>query len=248
MAAKDDALIVLQQVSRCYGSGDSLISALNGIDLSIESGKTVAILGRSGSGKSTLLNVIGCLDPITAGTYQLHGQDVSALDDDALSELRLASFGFIFQSFHLIPQLNVLENIELPLYYLGVEAKQARERAKSLAAIMSLDDRWSHRPSQLSGGQQQRVAIARALANDPAILLADEPTGNLDAATGGQILSVLHRLANEGKTVVTVTHDQSVAYTMDRRLYMLDGRIVRIDEGRNKTEDSEASVEGNSPC
>ncbi len=113
---------------------------------------------------------------------------------------------------------------------------------------MSLDDRWSHRPSQLSGGQQQRVAIARALANDPAILLADEPTGNLDAATGGQILSVLHRLANEGKTVVTVTHDQSVAYTMDRRLYMLDGRIVRIDEGRNKTEDSEASVEGNSPC
>lgn len=242
MAAKNDALIVLQQVSRCYGAGDSLISALNNVDLSIESGKTVAILGRSGSGKSTLLNVIGCLDPISAGTYQLNDQDVSKLDDDALSILRLESFGFIFQSFHLIPQLNVLENIELPLYYLGVEAKLARERAKSLAAIMSLDDRWLHRPAQLSGGQQQRVAIARALVNDPAILLADEPTGNLDAATGSQILSVLHRLADEGKTVVTVTHDQSVAYTMDRRLYMLDGRIVRTDESRNEARTSEINV------
>ncbi|OQY25001.1 MAG: macrolide ABC transporter ATP-binding protein [Desulfobacteraceae bacterium 4572_35.2] len=235
-------MIVLQQVSRCYGAGDSLISALNNVDLSIESGKTVAILGRSGSGKSTLLNVIGCLDPISAGTYQLNDQDVSKLDDDALSILRLESFGFIFQSFHLIPQLNVLENIELPLYYLGVEAKLARERAKSLAAIMSLDDRWLHRPAQLSGGQQQRVAIARALVNDPAILLADEPTGNLDAATGSQILSVLHRLADEGKTVVTVTHDQSVAYTMDRRLYMLDGRIVRTDESRNEARTSEINV------
>jgi len=242
VAAKNDALIVLQQVSRCYGAGDSLISALNNVDLSIESGKTVAILGRSGSGKSTLLNVIGCLDPISAGTYQLNDQDVSKLDDDALSILRLESFGFIFQSFHLIPQLNVLENIELPLYYLGVEAKLARERAKSLAAIMSLDDRWLHRPAQLSGGQQQRVAIARALVNDPAILLADEPTGNLDAATGSQILSVLHRLADEGKTVVTVTHDQSVAYTMDRRLYMLDGRIVRTDESRNEARTSEINV------
>ena len=247
MAAKNDALIVLQQVSRCYGAGDSLISALNNVDLSIESGKTVAILGRSGSGKSTLLNVIGCLDPISAGTYQLNDQDVSKLDDDALSILRLESFGFIFQSFHLIPQLNVLENIELPLYYLGVEAKLARERAKSLAAIMSLDDRWLHRPAQLSGGQQQRVAIARALVNDPAILLADEPTGNLDAATGSQILSVLHRLADEGKTVVTVTHDQSVAYTMDRRLYMLDGRIVRTDESRNEARTSEINV-GDFPC
>lgn len=247
MTVNDHALIVLQQVSRCYGEGESLISALNGVDLSIESGKMVAILGRSGSGKSTLLNVIGCLDSITTGCYQLRGQDVSALDDDALSALRLESFGFIFQSFNLIPQLNVLENIELPLYYLGVEAKQARERAKALAATMSIDDRWSHRPAQLSGGQQQRVAIARALANDPPILLADEPTGNLDAATGGQILSVLHRLADEGKTVVTVTHDQSVAFTMDRRLYMLDGRIVRTDEGSH-TEQTGARVEDESPC
>lgn len=247
MGANDDVLIILQQVSRCYGAGDSLIAALNGIDLSIESGKTVAILGRSGSGKSTLLNVIGCLDPITSGTYLLHGQDVSTLDDDALSALRLESFGFIFQSFHLIPQLNVLENIELPLYYLGIDAQQARERAKSLAATMSLDDRWSHRPAQLSGGQQQRVAIARALANDPAILLADEPTGNLDAATGDQILSVLHQLAAEGKTVITVTHDQAVADTMDRRLYMLDGRIVRIDDSRSKAEECEVRVKG-APC
>lgn len=224
-------MIELKRVNRCYGVDDSLIYALRDIDLTITAGKSVAVLGRSGSGKSTLLNVMGCLDRVSSGSYHLRGEDVASLDDDALSALRLQSFGFIFQSFHLIAQLNVLENIELPLYYLGVEAKEARERAKRIAAAMGLTDRSSHRPSQLSGGQQQRVAIARALANDPPILLADEPTGNLDATTGQQILSILHGLCAEGKTVITVTHDQNIAATMDQRLYMLDGSIVNVEEG-----------------
>lgn len=224
-------MIELRNVNRCYGVDDSLIHALRDIDLTVAAGKSVAILGRSGSGKSTLLNVLGCLDQVTSGSYFLGGVGVATLDDDELSALRLKSFGFIFQSFHLIAQLNVLENIELPLYYLGIEAKEARQRAKRLAAVMGLDDRSSHRPSQLSGGQQQRVAIARALANNPPILLADEPTGNLDAATGQQILEILHGLSDEGKTVITVTHDQSIAATMDQRLYMLDGSIVDTEEG-----------------
>lgn len=224
-------MIELINVNRCYGIDDSLIYALRDVDLTIAAGKSVAILGRSGSGKSTLLNIMGCLDQVTSGSYLLDGDDIANLDDDELSALRLQSFGFIFQSFHLISQLNVVENIELPLYYLGVEAKEARQRAKRLAAVMGLDDRCAHRPSQLSGGQQQRVAIARALVNDPPILLADEPTGNLDATTGQQILAILHDLTGQGKTVITVTHDQAIAATMDQRLYMLDGSIVDIEEG-----------------
>lgn len=224
-------LIRLQQASRSYRTGEAEVRALDEIDLSMAAGSTWAILGASGSGKSTLLNVIGCLDRLSSGLYHLNGEDVSQLNDDQLSDVRLKSFGFIFQSFNLVSQLNVLENIELPLYYRGVEAGVARERAKQLAATMSLDDRWLHRPSQLSGGQQQRVAIARALANDPPILLADEPTGNLDTATGGQILEVLHQLAGQGKTLIMVTHDQQIAAQMERRLFMRDGRVLRIEEG-----------------
>lgn len=229
MAAANGTIIRLQQASRCYVSGDTEIRALDGVDLAVESGSTWAVLGASGSGKSTLLNILGCLDQLTHGQYYLNGDDISGLDDDQLSAMRLKSFGFIFQSFHLVPQLNLLENIELPLYYAGVEAKLARERAKQLAALMGLDDRWLHRPSQLSGGQQQRVAIARALANDPPILLADEPTGNLDSTTGGQILDVLHQLADEGKTLLMVTHDQQIAASMEQRLFMRDGRVVLIE-------------------
>lgn len=229
-------MIELKGANRCYGVDESLIYALRDITITINAGKRVAILGRSGSGKSTLLNILGCLDRVTSGAYLLGGENVANLEDDALSALRLKNFGFIFQSFHLISQLNVLENIELPLYYLGVEAREARERAKQLAAVMELDDRCLHRPSQLSGGQQQRVAIARALANDPPILLADEPTGNLDATTGQQILAILHNLSAEGKTVITVTHDQSIAATMDQRLYMLDGAIIKVEEGQARDE------------
>ncbi|MEA3465186.1 MAG: ABC transporter ATP-binding protein [Thermodesulfobacteriota bacterium] len=229
MAAGNGIIIRLQQASRCYVSGDTQIRALDGVDLAVEAGSTWAVLGASGSGKSTLLNILGCLDQLTQGKYYLNDDDISALDDDQLSAMRLKSFGFIFQSFHLIPQLNLLENIELPLYYAGVEANVARQRAKYLAALMGLDDRWLHRPAQLSGGQQQRVAIARALANDPPILLADEPTGNLDSTTGGQILAVLQQLADEGKTLLMVTHDQQIAASMEQRLFMRDGQVVRID-------------------
>ena len=222
-------IIELQQACRQYIVGDTTVNALAGIDLTIEHGNTLAILGASGSGKSTLLNILGCLDGLSSGRYLLQGEDVSDLNDDQLSEVRLRSFGFVFQSFHLIAQLNVLENIELPLFYAGVAADEARERAKHLAAMLGLDDRWLHRPAQLSGGQQQRVAIARALANDPPILLADEPTGNLDSATGQQILAVLHRLAAEGKVLVMVTHDEKIAAQMKRRLFMHDGRVLRIE-------------------
>ncbi|MCD6525922.1 MAG: ABC transporter ATP-binding protein [Desulfuromonas sp.] len=224
-------MIRLQQAGRSYRSGEAEVRALDGVDLAVAAGSSWAILGASGSGKSTLLNVLGCLDRLSSGHYHLGGEDVSSLDDDQLSDVRLKSFGFVFQSFHLIPQLNVLENIELPLYYCGISAEAARERAEQLAAMMGLDDRWLHRPSQLSGGQQQRVAIARALANDPPILLADEPTGNLDTTTGAQIIKVLQQLSAQGKTLIMVTHDQQIAAQMERRLFMRDGRVLRIEEG-----------------
>jgi putative ABC transport system ATP-binding protein len=224
-------IIELRQASRCYAEGAAAVAALDAVDLQIERGRTLAILGSSGSGKSTLLNILGCLDRLTSGSYLLNGEDIGVFDDDHLSSVRLDSFGFIFQSFNLIPQLNILENIELPLYYAGVSAEVARERSKYLSALMGLDERWLHRPSQLSGGQQQRVAIARALANDPAILLADEPTGNLDSTTGKQILEVLYELAAAGKTLIMVTHDQQIAAYMQRRIYLRDGRIVRSESG-----------------
>jgi len=224
-------VISLHQACRRYADGAAGVTALDNVDLQVEPGTTLAILGTSGSGKSTLLNIIGCLDRLTSGRYLLNGDDISAFDDDHLSAVRLHSFGFIFQSFHLIPQLNILENIELPLYYSGVAADVARERSKYLSALMGLDERWHHRPSQLSGGQQQRVAIARSLANDPAVLLADEPTGNLDSNTGAQILDVLYGLASSGKTLIMVTHDNGIAAQMQRRLYLRDGRVLRSESG-----------------
>lgn len=227
-------IIRLCRAERSYFSGDARVKALDDVDLTITAGSTLAIMGASGSGKSTLLNVIGCLDRLTSGRYLLNGVDISTLDDNDISTLRLNSFGFIFQSFHLIPQLNVLENIELPLYYAGVPGGAARERAKDLAATMGLEQRWFHRPSQLSGGQQQRVAIARALANDPDILLADEPTGNLDSATGWQILAVLYDLAAGGKTLIMVTHDQQIAAQMEHHLYMRDGAVLRAQVAQER--------------
>jgi putative ABC transport system ATP-binding protein len=188
-----------------------------------------AIMGPSGSGKSTMMNILGCLDRLSSGRYFLEGQDVSSINDDGLSELRLRHLGFIFQSFNLIPQLTVQRNIELPLYYLGWEAHQSAERAESLAYRVGLEGRLDHRPAELSGGQMQRVAIARALANDPDIIFADEPTGNLDTATGEQILEVLDELNEHGKTIIMVTHEANVAAHSKQRLHMLDGLIERID-------------------
>ncbi len=184
----------------------------------------------SGSGKSTLLNVLGCLDRPTSGQYLLGGQDVSRLGDDELSRERNQRLGFVFQAYNLIPHLTVLENIEVPMEYADVPPSRARERASHLAERMGLGDRLKHRPSELSGGQQQRVAIARALANDPMVLLADEPTGNLDSKTGVEILGLLDDLNTAGRTVIVVTHDPDVAARAHRTLHMYDGRIDRIEE------------------
>lgn len=228
--ARAERVIQLQQASRSYAAGQMAVHALDGVDWDVAAGESWAILGASGSGKSTLLNVVGCLDRLSAGDYLLLGENVRDLDDDQLSDVRLNRFGFIFQSFNLVSQLTVLENIEMPLYYAGMDGARARERSRHLAALVGLDARGHHRPSELSGGQQQRVAIARALANDPPILLADEPTGNLDSTTGGQILDLLHSLSDQGKTLIVVTHDQNIAIHMSRRLYLRDGRVVPTEQ------------------
>jgi len=203
------------------------LKVLRDIDLTIDSGEYVAIMGPSGSGKSTLLNMIGCLDRPTSGDYWLGGENVALLEDDDLSLIRGARIGFIFQSFNLISQLNVVENIEVPMYYQGCSERESEERAKELADMVGLGDRMGHRPSELSGGQQQRVAIARALANDPLIILADEPTGNLDSESGREILKILDRLHQEGKTLIVVTHDPSIAKVSERLVQLFDGRIKR---------------------
>jgi putative ABC transport system ATP-binding protein len=189
----------------------------------------MALMGTSGSGKSTMLNMIGCLDRPTAGRCIVEGEDVNALDDDRLSDLRLRRLGFIFQSFNLIAQLTVSENIALPLFYLGWEAQASEQRARELAERVHLEERLNHRPAELSGGQQQRVAIARSLANVPAILPADEPTGNLDSHTGQQILDLLGELHQQGRTVVMVTHEQEVADFAKQQIHMRDGQIERIE-------------------
>ena len=222
----------LAGVERTYRLGDVDVRALAGVDLTFEEGDYAAIMGPSGSGKSTLLNLLGCLDRPTTGTYRLGGTDVSTLSDDALSDVRNRRLGFVFQSYNLIPQLDVLENIEVPLFYAGTSDREARARAVHLADRMGLSDRRHHRPSQLSGGQQQRVAIARSLANDPLLLLADEPTGNLDSKTGEEILGLLDELHASGKTLLIVTHDPGVAARAERVVHMRDGRVERIDVNR----------------
>jgi putative ABC transport system ATP-binding protein len=224
-----DSEIWLDNIHKVYLMGTQEVRALAGVTAHFEKGSFWAMLGPSGSGKSTLLNLLGCLDHPTAGRYFLAGQDVSTLDDDSLSRIRLKHFGFIFQSFNLIPQSTVEENIELPLYYLGWDPDKSRERALELAQRVGLEDRLHHRPMELSGGQQQRVAIARAMANDPEILLADEPTGNLDSSTGQEIMRLLSGLNELGKTIIMVTHEADIAAAAKHRMYMRDGVIERIE-------------------
>ena len=207
--------------------GAQQVHALAGVSLAIEEGSFWAIMGPSGSGKSTMLNLLGCLDRPTAGRYILNGHDVATLDDDRLSDLRLRHLGFIFQSFNLIPQLTVQENIELPLYYLGWDAGPSAERAKELAELVGLSDRLRHRPTELSGGQQQRVAVARSLANTPVVLLADEPTGNLDSTTGKQIMELLTQLNRQGKTILMVTHEPDIAAYANHHLHLRDGKVEK---------------------
>ena len=231
MANDNGEIVRLEGIEKIYQMGTQAVHALAGVDVSFCQGSFWAIMGPSGSGKSTMMNILGCLDRPTNGRYFLGGRDVSKLNDDSLSELRLRELGFIFQSFNLIPQLTVQSNIELPLYYLGWEAHRSSARARELAEMVGLGDRLGHRPTELSGGQMQRVAIARALANDPKILLADEPTGNLDTATGEQILELLSELNEQGKTIIMVTHEANVAAHTRGRLHMLDGRVDKVEGG-----------------
>ncbi|MDJ0973919.1 MAG: ABC transporter ATP-binding protein [Planctomycetota bacterium] len=209
---------------------DDWVRALDGVSLTFTKGEYAAIVGQSGSGKSTMLNLLGCLDRPTSGQYLLDGRDVSQFDDDALSWERNQRLGFVFQAYNLIPHLTVLENIEVPMEYAGTPANEARDRSHMLAERMGLGARMGHRPAELSGGQQQRVAIARALANEPRVLLADEPTGNLDSATGQEILALMDVLNDEGATLIVVTHDANVAARAHRVIHMLDGRIEKIEE------------------
>ena len=224
----------LEDAHKIYRMGMQEVRALAGVTVSFEKGSFWAIMGPSGSGKSTMMNILGCLDRLSSGQYYLEGQDVSSLDDDSLSELRLRHLGFIFQSFNLIPQLTVQRNIELPLYYLGWDSARSARHAEQLADQVGLGDRVRHRPTELSGGEMQRVAIARALANDPQVLFADEPTGNLDSTTGEQILELLVKLNKQGKTIIMVTHESSIAEYAGNKLHMLDGRIDRIEEVSNE--------------
>jgi ABC-type lipoprotein export system ATPase subunit len=223
----------LRDAYRVYQMGDTEVAALDGVSLGFEAGSYTAIVGQSGSGKSTLLNVLGCLDRPTAGQYFLDGEDVSGFDDDALSRERNSRLGFVFQAYNLIPHLTVLENIEIPMEYAGTSARDARERSELLARRMGLGDRMDHRPNQLSGGQQQRVAIARSLANEPSVLLADEPTGNLDSSTGLEILELLDELNAQGRTLIVVTHDPNVAARAQQVVTMLDGRVESVRENRS---------------
>lgn len=218
-------VVDIQKLSKTYRLGSVKVPALQEVDLQIEPSQFVAVMGPSGSGKSTLLNLLGCLDRPTSGRYYLGGEDVSSLDDDRLSLIRGKRIGFVFQSYNLIGQLNVLENIQLPMFYQGFSEQESAEHAEQLAVTVGLADRLKHRPSELSGGQQQRVAIARALANDPVIILADEPTGNLDSASGAEILGILDRLHAAGKTLIIVTHDTEIAARAQRIIHLHDGRI-----------------------
>jgi putative ABC transport system ATP-binding protein len=225
-------ILQMEKLCKNYQLGTVELRVLREIDLIINSGDYVAIMGPSGSGKSTLLNMIGCLDRPTSGKYLLGGQDVAQLEDDDLSLIRGARIGFVFQSFNLISQLNVIENIEVPMYYQGYREDVSQERAMELAEMVGLADRIDHRPTELSGGQQQRVAIARALANDPLIILADEPTGNLDSASGKDILNILDRLHEEGKTLIAVTHDEGIGAHAERTIRLFDGQIANEQHNR----------------
>ena len=221
-----DLVIQIRDLTRSYVMGAETVNALRGVSLEIRRNEYVAIMGPSGSGKSTLMNLIGCLDTPSTGEYWLNGQEVSRMPDDALARVRNREIGFVFQTFNLLPRASALQNVELPLVYAGVGARERRERSRAALTRVGLGDRMGHRPNELSGGQRQRVAIARALVNDPAILLADEPTGNLDSTTSEEIMRVFESLHTQGQTIIMVTHEPDIAAHAARVIVLRDGRVA----------------------
>jgi putative ABC transport system ATP-binding protein len=229
-----DIVILTHHLTREYHMGAEVVHALRGVDIQIKKNEFVAIMGPSGSGKSTLMNLIGCLDTPTSGEYWLNSQKVSDLTDDELARIRNKEIGFVFQTFNLLPRADALHNVELPLIYAGLPARARRERAAKSLTQVGLQDRMDHRPNELSGGQRQRVAIARALVNDPSILLADEPTGNLDSATGSEIMALFQDLHRTGQTIVLVTHEHDIAAHAHRQIHLHDGKIARDERMERK--------------
>ena len=228
------ALIEFDSVCKYYQMGDTTVKAADHISMQINKGEFVAIVGQSGSGKSTCMNIIGCLDVPTSGTYRLNGRDVGGMDKDELAEIRNEMLGFIFQQYNLLPKLDVLENVEVPLVYAGLPAGERHERAARALERVGLGKKMHNKPSQLSGGQQQRVSIARALAGDPAVILADEPTGALDSHTSREVLGMLQKLHREGNTVVLITHDNSIAITAPRIIRLEDGKVIYDGPAKGK--------------
>jgi putative ABC transport system ATP-binding protein len=229
-----DAVIVTRNLQREYDMGGEIVRALRGVDVTIRKNEFVAVMGPSGSGKSTLMNLIGCLDSPTAGEYWLNGYRVSELEDDELARIRNKEIGFVFQTFNLLPRATSLHNVELPLIYAGIGGQERRELASQALAKVGLADRMSHRPTELSGGQRQRVAIARALVNQPSILLADEPTGNLDSTTSEEIMTLFEALHEAGQTIVLVTHEHDIAQHARRQVHLKDGSVERDFETLGK--------------
>jgi putative ABC transport system ATP-binding protein len=226
VAAGNGHVISMSAIRKVYDTGKVKVEALKGIDLEVTAGQFVAVVGPSGSGKSTLMNLIGCLDTPTDGTYRLAGEDVAGLSRDELADIRNRRVGFVFQNFNLLPQITAFENVELPLLFGGVAPRKRKERVEELLAKVGLSDRMEHKPTELSGGQMQRVAIARALAMEPDILLADEPTGNLDTSSGSDVMSLFTELWQQGRTLIVITHDMSLARRAGRVVEVRDGRIL----------------------
>ena len=229
------SIISVNGVTKHYALGTQTVEALRGVSCDIKKGEFIAIMGPSGSGKSTLVNIIGCLDIPTHGTYLLNNQEVSSLDDDALAGIRNKEIGFVFQNFHLLARNSALDNVMLPLKYAGIEKADQITRAKAALSEVGLEDRMDHQPSELSGGQQQRVAIARALVNDPSILFADEPTGNLDSQTGHDVMQLFHNLHDQGQTIILITHENEVAAEAQRTIFIKDG-LIESDITKEKNE------------